>query len=83
MTPLFRKFLSMNWLLTLFIAGLLTFGVYSIYSAGFTEEKDSESEVQTQAPGEVGEPLPAKKNKISKRRILLAQSLLPLFQPMK
>jgi rod shape determining protein RodA len=35
MTPLFRKFLSMNWLMTLFIGGLLTFGVYSIYSAGF------------------------------------------------
>ena len=25
----------MNWLMTLFIAGMLTFGVYSIYSAGF------------------------------------------------
>ena len=35
MTPLFRKFLSMNWLMTFFIAGLLTFGVYSIYSAGY------------------------------------------------
>jgi len=37
MTPLFRKFLSMNWLTTLFVAGLLTFGVYSIYSAGYGE----------------------------------------------
>ena len=35
MTPLFRKFLSMNWLMTFFIAGLLTFGVYSIFSAGY------------------------------------------------
>ena len=35
MTPLFRKFLSMNWLLTLFVSSMLTFGVYSIYSAGF------------------------------------------------
>ncbi len=25
----------MNWLMTLFVAGMLTFGVYSIYSAGF------------------------------------------------
>ena len=39
MTPLFRKFLSMNWLMTLFIASLLTFGVYSIYSAGFGESE--------------------------------------------
>ena len=39
MTPLFRKFLRMNWLMTLFIAGLLTFGIYSIYSAGFGESE--------------------------------------------
>ena len=39
MTPLFRKFLSMNWLLTASLAGLLTFGVYSIYSAGFGESE--------------------------------------------
>ena len=40
MTPLFRKFLSMNWLLILFIGGMLTFGVYSIYSAGFGSEAE-------------------------------------------
>ncbi|MFT4551086.1 MAG: rod shape determining protein RodA [Verrucomicrobiales bacterium] len=40
MTPLFRKFLSMNWLMILFIGGLLTFGVYSIYSAGFGGDQE-------------------------------------------
>jgi rod shape determining protein RodA len=33
MTPLFRKLLGINWLLFVVVAGLLTFGVYSIYSA--------------------------------------------------
>lgn len=33
MTPLFRKFLGINWLLVAVIAVLLVFGVYSIYTA--------------------------------------------------
>lgn len=33
MTPLFRKFLGMNWFLFLLVAGLLGFGVFAIYSA--------------------------------------------------
>jgi len=33
MTPLFRKLLSINWLLVIILAFLLIFGVHSIYSA--------------------------------------------------
>jgi rod shape determining protein RodA len=33
MTPLFKKFLGMNWLLILNIAGLIVFGVYAIFNA--------------------------------------------------
>jgi len=33
MTPLFKKFLGMNWLLVLNIVALLVFGVYAIYNA--------------------------------------------------
>ena len=33
MTPLFKKFLGMHWILVAFIACLLTFGVYAIYNA--------------------------------------------------
>ena len=33
MTPLFRKFLGMNWVLVLTMYGLLVFGVFSIESA--------------------------------------------------
>jgi rod shape determining protein RodA len=33
MTPLFKKFLGINWILMLTMAGLLTFGVYAIFNA--------------------------------------------------
>ena len=39
MTPLFKKFLGMNWLLTMTVASMLTFGIYAIYSAGFGVEE--------------------------------------------
>jgi rod shape determining protein RodA len=35
MTPLFKKFLGINWILMLTMAGLLTFGVYAIYNATY------------------------------------------------
>lgn len=38
MTPLFKKFLGMNWFLVLNIAGLLVFGVYAIYNASAYKE---------------------------------------------
>lgn len=38
MTPLFKKFLGINWVLILTIAALLAFGVYAIFNAsGFRE----------------------------------------------
>jgi rod shape determining protein RodA len=41
MTPLFKKFLGINWLLMLTMAGLLSFGVYAIYNASsFREASD-------------------------------------------
>jgi rod shape determining protein RodA len=41
MTPLFRKFLSLNWGIVLTMAALLTFGVYAIYNASaFREAAD-------------------------------------------
>lgn len=41
MTPLFKKFLGMNWLLVLNIAGLVVFGVYAIFNASaYKEEAD-------------------------------------------
>ena len=33
MTPLFKKFLGMHWIMIAFIACLLTFGVYAIFNA--------------------------------------------------
>ncbi len=39
MTPLFRKFLGMNWVLVLTMIGLLIFGVYSIWSATHMREE--------------------------------------------
>ena len=33
MTPLFKKFLGMNWLIVLNIVGIAVFGVYAIYNA--------------------------------------------------
>ena len=33
MTPLFKKFLGINWILMFTMAGLLTFGIYAIYNA--------------------------------------------------
>lgn len=33
MTPLFKKFLGINWILMFTLAGLLTFGVYAIFNA--------------------------------------------------
>lgn len=33
MTPLFKKFLGINWILIITMAGLLTFGVYAIFNA--------------------------------------------------
>ncbi len=38
MTPLFRKFLGMNWLLIANMIGLLIFGVFAIYSACWMRE---------------------------------------------
>ncbi len=38
MTPLFKKFLGINWILMLTMAGLLTFGVYSVYNASYFRE---------------------------------------------
>jgi len=35
MTPLFKKFLGINWILMLTLAGLLSFGIYSIYNASY------------------------------------------------
>jgi len=41
MTPLFKKFLGINWILMLTMAGLLTFGVYAIFNASsFREAQD-------------------------------------------
>ncbi len=41
MTPLFRKFLGINWILMFTMAGLLTFGVYAIFNASsFREAQD-------------------------------------------
>ena len=39
MTPLFKKFLGMNWLLVLNIAGLIVFGVYAIFNASAHKEE--------------------------------------------
>ena len=39
MTPLFRKFLGINWLLVLTIAGLIVFGIFSIHSATAASEE--------------------------------------------
>lgn len=39
MTPLFKKFLGMNWLLVLNIAALLVFGVYAIFNASAHKEE--------------------------------------------
>lgn len=39
MTPLFKKFLGMNWLLVLNIAALIVFGVYAIYNASAHKEE--------------------------------------------
>lgn len=38
MTPLFRKFLGMNWLLLVTILGLLIFGIFAVYSASYFRE---------------------------------------------
>ncbi|GAA5146788.1 FtsW/RodA/SpoVE family cell cycle protein [Prosthecobacter algae] len=35
MTPLFKKFLGINWILILTMLGLLAFGVYAIYNASY------------------------------------------------
>jgi rod shape determining protein RodA len=34
MTPLFRKFLGINWLLVLLISAMLAFGVFAVFNAG-------------------------------------------------
>lgn len=39
MTPLFKKFLGMNWLLVLNIAALIVFGVYAIFNASAHKEE--------------------------------------------
>jgi hypothetical protein len=40
MTPLFKKFLGMNWLLiVLNMAGLIVFGVYAIFNASAHKEE--------------------------------------------
>lgn len=41
MTPLFRKFLGLHWLLVLTIYGMLTIGIFAIYSAGLMKEEPS------------------------------------------
>ncbi len=41
MTPLFRKFLGMNWLLVLTMYALIVAGVFAIYSAGWMKEEPS------------------------------------------
>ncbi|MDF1852033.1 MAG: FtsW/RodA/SpoVE family cell cycle protein [Verrucomicrobiales bacterium] len=41
MTPLFRKFLGMNWLLFANMVALLIFGVFAIYSACWMREEES------------------------------------------
>jgi rod shape determining protein RodA len=33
MTPLFKNFIGMNWLLVLNMAALIVFGVYAIFNA--------------------------------------------------
>ncbi|MBB5040114.1 FtsW/RodA/SpoVE family cell cycle protein [Prosthecobacter dejongeii] len=38
MTPLFKKFLGINWILILTMLGLLAFGVYAIYNASYFRE---------------------------------------------
>ncbi len=38
MTPLFRKFLGLNWLLVLNMVGLLLWGIYAIYNASSFRE---------------------------------------------
>lgn len=35
MTPLFKKFLGINWILILTMLGLLAFGIYAIYNASY------------------------------------------------
>ncbi|MEM7144015.1 MAG: FtsW/RodA/SpoVE family cell cycle protein [Verrucomicrobiota bacterium] len=39
MTPLFRKFLGINWILVLTMYGLLIFGIFSIHAAGWTRDE--------------------------------------------
>ncbi|WP_395718879.1 FtsW/RodA/SpoVE family cell cycle protein [Prosthecobacter sp.] len=39
MTPLFKKFLGMNWFIVLNIAGLVVFGVYAIFNASAHKEE--------------------------------------------
>ena len=38
MTPLFRKFLGLNWMLFANVMALLLFGVFAVYSAGWMRE---------------------------------------------
>lgn len=38
MTPLFRKFLGLNWMLFANIVALLIFGIFAVYSAGWMRE---------------------------------------------
>ena len=38
MTPLFRKFLGLNWFLFLIMIGVLIFGVFAVYSATYMRE---------------------------------------------
>jgi rod shape determining protein RodA len=40
MTPLFRKFIGINWIMVLTMFGLLIFGIFSIHSAGWTRDED-------------------------------------------
>ncbi len=40
MTPLFRKFLGLNWVLVLTMYSLLIFGVFSIHGASWTRDSD-------------------------------------------
>lgn len=45
MTPLFRKFLGLNWILLATMLGLLVFGVFAIYSACWMREGEGLSQV--------------------------------------
>ncbi len=48
-TPVFRKFLGMNWALFLTMVGLLIFGITAVYSASWMRDAELASKWKTQA----------------------------------